>query len=70
MVNKELEEYKKEMKSWNYLWMGYFFGIFSIFFFWFMGKWFMIGGVCLIGATIFHHRWHRKRFGKRKEVHK
>ncbi len=63
-MNKELEEYKKEMKSFNWLFCGYFFGIFSIFFFWFMERWLIIIGVCLIIATVSHHKWHRKRFKK------
>lgn len=67
MINKELEEYKKERKSWNYLFIGYCFGIFSIFFFWFMEKYLMIVGVCLIWATISHHKWHRKRFGRKRK---
>ena len=64
MTNKELEEYKKEERSLKWIILGYFYGAFSIFFFWFMEKYFMIVGICLILATLLHHKQHRKRFKK------
>jgi len=74
-TKEALREYKDYNKSLMWVSIGYFYSVFCII--WGIVDYgFMIFvGICLFIVTIFHHKWHRKRFGEpikkwRKEVKK
>jgi len=64
-INEIKKEYiGEERMSSAWLCMGYFLSLLYLSIGIFTTKFFWIISVCILGATLFHHKWHFRRFKK------
>ena len=63
-INEIKKEWKMERKSFAYLMLGYFLSIWCLFFGFVTSNFFWVLSIGMLGATLFHHRWHFRKFKK------